>query len=314
MFRSPLGSEKRIFSRKSDSSRAATVLAPVSPLSDRSDGGRDVRLFQDDSFDESFCPEVYTCLQHATGTGESLSALNRRARQSNTGSCSVGMTSSSTRPVGREQPPVPVVASRKSKVQSNSASWRKAAACQILSQSSDDEDDEDCESEVADQEFYEQKNDEPFASCGNDDDQQSLVSQISMGTRTSALQLVSKRQLACDSKIVAPNVAKLSPSSCIEICLFSQDERVMVLCSSDVLKMKSSFFCEVLVKQESEMGSKSGLWRSMVEISEAVPYEAVTLLEGLHESSKVHIDWSYSWARLRYVCCCAIYLFLSNRI
>jgi hypothetical protein len=49
-----------------------------------------------------------------------------------------------------------------------------------------------------------------------------------------------------ETRIVAPNVDKLSPSSVVEICLASEAEHVKVLCSVDVLKMQSTFFREVL--------------------------------------------------------------------
>jgi len=49
-----------------------------------------------------------------------------------------------------------------------------------------------------------------------------------------------------ETRIVAPNVDKLSPGSVVEICLASEAEHVKVLCSVDVLKMQSTFFREVL--------------------------------------------------------------------
>ncbi len=52
------------------------------------------------------------------------------------------------------------------------------------------------------------------------------------------------------SKIVAPNVAKLSQSSIVEINLKSNAEDVIVVCSVDILKMKSLYFQSLLLEQE----------------------------------------------------------------
>jgi len=55
---------------------------------------------------------------------------------------------------------------------------------------------------------------------------------------------------AQESRIVAPHVGKLAPSSVVEIRLQSINECVAVLCSVDVLKMRSGFFGEILDVQE----------------------------------------------------------------
>jgi hypothetical protein len=53
-----------------------------------------------------------------------------------------------------------------------------------------------------------------------------------------------------ESRIVAPNVGKLAPGSVVEIRLQSIGECVAVLCSVDVLKMRSGFLGEILDEQE----------------------------------------------------------------
>jgi hypothetical protein len=53
-----------------------------------------------------------------------------------------------------------------------------------------------------------------------------------------------------ESRIVAPHVSKLAPYSVIEIRLESTNQSVAVLCSVDVLKMRSQFFGSILDNQE----------------------------------------------------------------
>ena len=339
MFKSPRPvkdvSEKRPFSRKTDSSRVpslgssrlppatqsqrppASPIAAVSPLSSDGEGDANHRhhsLSQSQvswgedfgqELSATFCPaSVYSCLQQAlSDTNSGLSAMNKKVREA-----------ASSKKEGKPAA-LPL---------STAASWRKAAACQILSQSSDDEDDDEYDDGLDFERDSGRAGTGSFAHSGHGHglgggggggggeggpfvnstegdaagEQQSVVSALSLVSRSSALR--PRRQSEANSnRVVAPNVAKLSPSSCVEIMLSSDDESVTVLCSADVLKMKSQFFCKVLVEQEAEVGSKSGLWRGCIEISETVPFEAVQLLEGLHESSKIHVEWSYNWARLR---------------
>jgi len=286
-------SEKRPFSRKTESARAKSsrmplspgnvVIYPMSPLSE--DGGQPSpdanhrhsphhRYVTDESYSsgDGWCPQVYSCMQGDAKMG--LSALNKQARGS------VDVTSRLLQESGS--------------VKSN-PNWRKAAACQILSNSDEEEDDADDNSTIVSASM-----EAPFTNASGDD--QRSFEAMSQGTRGSALQLQRNSGLDhSNHRVVAPNVAKLNPSSCVEVCLYSPEERVTVLCSADVLKMKSAFFCDVLVKQENQVGNKVGLWRSPLEINEAVPYEAVTLLESLHDCTKgsSKVEWSFSWARLR---------------
>lgn len=135
------------------------------------------------------------------------------------------------------------------------------------------------------------------------------------------------RPLTGDSRIVAPNVSKLSPHSAVEVRLMSSSDMVVVLCSVDVLKMRSGFFHDVLTNQENnhattsagqqrtptnsmvtDNGNPSGsnvLWRDPIVIPEHNPYEAAAFLESLHEGRALFRgEWNYCWARLRYKLLC----------
>ena len=288
-------SEKRPFSRKTESARVKSsrmplspgnvaAVSPVSPLSEDGLPSPDAnhrhsphhRFIADESYSsgDGWCPQVYSCMQRDTKMG--LSALNKQAR----GAASVDVTSRLLQESGSAK---------------SNPNWRKAAACQILSNSDEEDADADDNSTIVSASI-----EAPFTYASGDD--QRSFEAMSQGTRGSVLQL--QRNTGLDHsnhRVVAPNVAKLNPSSCVEVCLYSPEERVTVLCSADVLKMKSAFFCDVLVKQEAQVGNKVGLWRSPLEISEAVPYEAISLLESLHDCTKgsSKVEWSFSWARLR---------------
>eukprot|EP01034_Spumella_vulgaris_P032298 gene32298-39877_t len=120
-----------------------------------------------------------------------------------------------------------------------------------------------------------------------------------------------------ESRIIAPNVSKLSPNSAVEIRLQSNDECVAVLCSVDVLKMRSGFFHDVLSEQEKARAYKTQLnsngsnqsstnattsdllWREAITIPEASPFEAAAYLESLHEGRALFRgEWNFCWARL----------------
>jgi hypothetical protein len=107
--------------------------------------------------------------------------------------------------------------------------------------------------------------------------------------------------LVTEPRIVAPNVEKLSPSSQVEVYLQSHNDCVIVLCSVDVLKMRSEFFCEVLGDQDraKPINSSIGMTRDPIMLQETSPFDAAALLEALHESrSGLKGEWSFSWARL----------------
>lgn len=112
-------------------------------------------------------------------------------------------------------------------------------------------------------------------------------------------------QESAEPRIVAPNVSKLSPQSVIEVRLQSLNESVAVLCSVDVLKMRSGFFHQVLAEQERHRVNKSvnsscdNIWREPITIPETSPYEAAAFLESLHEGRAISKgEWNYCWSRL----------------
>lgn len=113
------------------------------------------------------------------------------------------------------------------------ASWRERAAKSILSvQNSDDEDSESERGQESSRRKKITKNIDAYAEH---------------------LKAVSHEELATleadtvddEPRIIAPNVDKISPVSVVEVRLQSIRECVTILCSVDVLKMKSVFFYEV---------------------------------------------------------------------
>jgi hypothetical protein len=123
------------------------------------------------------------------------------------------------------------------------------------------------------------------------------------------------RPVQGEARIVAPHVSKLSPYSAVEVRLQSTSESVAVLCSVDVLKMRSGFFHDILNEQEKNLASKHSnssvsinhplqsnlLWRDPIIIPETSPFEAAAFLESLHEGRTLFKgEWNYCWARLRY--------------
>jgi hypothetical protein len=89
-----------------------------------------------------------------------------------------------------------------------------------------------------------------------------------------------------ESRIIAPYVSKLTPNSVIEIRLQSMIECAAVLCSVDVLKMRSDFFQEILEEQDQSKlintdnrSSDTGIiWRKPLIIPENSPFEAAAFL------------------------------------
>ena len=115
-----------------------------------------------------------------------------------------------------------------------------------------------------------------------------------------------------EARIVAPNVSKLSPHSAVEVRLQSSNECVAVLCSVDVLKMRSGFFHDVLCEQENSRDQRGNgdtpevnpnvLWREAIVVPEVSPFEAAAYLESLHEGRALFRgEWNFCWARLRFV-------------
>lgn len=115
------------------------------------------------------------------------------------------------------------------------------------------------------------------------------------------------RPLHGEARIVAPNVSKLSPFSAVEVRLETGNECVAVLCSVDVLKMRSGYFHDILSEQEKNISPANALqgsvlWRDPIIIAEQSPFEAAAFLESLHEGRVLFRgEWNYCWARLRYL-------------
>ena len=141
---------------------------------------------------------------------------------------------------------------------------------------------------------------------------------LSRGSQHSASNSLVLRQLPPHStmqgeaRIVAPNVSKLSPQSAVEVRLQSNTESVAVLCSVDVLKMRSTFFHDLLLEQERSsallhndktvlnMINGNIMWREPISIPEPSPFEAAAFLESLHEGRALFRgEWNLCWARLR---------------
>lgn len=121
-----------------------------------------------------------------------------------------------------------------------------------------------------------------------------------------------------EARIVAPYVSKISPYSAVEVRLQSTTDLVSILCSVDVLKMRSTFFYDLLSEQDhvrnlqrrsSVTNNKSNasnnknsssknncnddllnkMWRDPIILPESSPYEAAALLESLHEGRYVMV-------------------------
>ncbi len=84
---------------------------------------------------------------------------------------------------------------------------------------------------------------------------------------------------------------------------------VSVLCSVDILKMKSTFFYDILSQQERDAitpgvihrnSNPTKQWREAIIMPEASPFEAAAFLESLHEGRALFKgEWNLTWARLR---------------
>jgi hypothetical protein len=84
-----------------------------------------------------------------------------------------------------------------------------------------------------------------------------------------------------DSTMIAPNVEKLSPSSCVEVHLNSSSDITIILCSVDVLKMRSVFFHNLLEEQEHTKKvhiSPNHIWRHPIILTESNPDEAAAFV------------------------------------
>lgn len=80
-------------------------------------------------------------------------------------------------------------------------------------------------------------------------------------------------------KQIAPNVDKLETSSCVEIVLEAEDITTVILCSVDVLKMKSIYFQNILTGQESERSNSfKKLWRRPIYVKVDNSLEAASFV------------------------------------
>lgn len=189
-----------------------------------------------------------------------------------------------------------------SKSDASVASWRKMAAKTILSgenMNSDDEVDKAFDGGRGAQLDDNHHSHPPYRSDSVKEGSATITSKTLSNAGNPSM-------VPDEPRIVAPNVSKLSPRSVVEIRLQSINECVAILCSVDVLKMRSSFFYDVLNEQEDGRTHTSGdqhdIWRDPLVIPETSPFEAAAFLESLHEGRAVFKgDWVYSWVRLRSV-------------
>jgi hypothetical protein len=115
----------------------------------------------------------------------------------------------------------------------------------------------------------------------------------------------STHSAASSTRIIAPHVNKLSLGSVVEVLLEGDCECVAVLCSVDVLKMRSQLFQTLLIRQEAEILTApippaNKLWRRSLVMEQEAPFEAAAFLESLHEGRTPREgEWSLAWANLR---------------
>ena len=186
-----------------------------------------------------------------------------------------------------------------------STNWREKAANLILAEEKNDgnvDDDNsdyglEYEKKISPHRIaYEKKNERPTQKSNRQLNLELAISNNTVSTLGS--QSVSSKGTTNgnnESRIVAPNVDKLSPYSVVEIRLQSLTECVAVLCSVDVLKMRSMFFHQVLKDQEKSrtdtrvknvatgnttVSSQSdGIWRDPITVPENSPFEGILLIQ-----------------------------------
>lgn len=102
-------------------------------------------------------------------------------------------------------------------------------------------------------------------------------------------QKISAENVGQITRLIAPNVLKLPVGSVIEIHIQGEDEVVAVLCSRDVLKMRSAFFFDKIEDKQKT-----------ISLCDAAPFECATFLESLHDGRNLTADakWSFNWSRL----------------
>jgi len=196
----------------------------------------------------------------------------------------------------------------------NNNNWREKAASAILSDDQSDGSEENDGDYGDDNSDYglnnkksivphridtEKKNERSFQASNNREMNRELpLSNNTVSTLGSKSTLMSSKGEVngnLEPRIVAPNVEKLSPTSVVEIRLLSLTECVAVLCSVDVLKMRSGFFHQVLIDQEknnvntrantaattqASVSSRStnGIWRDPITVPENSPFEGIIII------------------------------------
>ena len=111
------------------------------------------------------------------------------------------------------------------------------------------------------------------------------------------------------TRLVAPHVDKLSESSRVEIRIQGEEEIVSVLCSADVLKMRSAYFLEILKAGSIQQGRTQGASTKNAEgrliiapviLQDKAPFECASFLQSLHDGKNISSDvkWSLNWIRL----------------
>ena len=147
----------------------------------------------------------------------------------------------------------------------------------------------------------EKKNERPMQISNKETNRDLPLSNNTVSTLGSKSTLMSSKSdipVNQEPRIVAPNVEKLSPTSVVEIRLLSLTECVAVLCSVDVLKMRSGFFHQVLIDQEKNVNnsntrantatthtsvsrdsqSTNGIWRDPITVPENSPFEGIIII------------------------------------
>ena len=155
--------------------------------------------------------------------------------------CRPFMSGNSNVQLGKENSYYPKRPPRSENSDASVASWRERAAKSILSARNSD--DEDSDEERNNESIRRKKQLAGSRNAGSYSEQYKapLVEPSSTPAHTTG-----EVDSADDEpRIIAPNVDKISQISVIEVRLQSIRECVTILCSVDVLKMKSAFFYEV---------------------------------------------------------------------
>jgi hypothetical protein len=125
--------------------------------------------------------------------------------------------------------------------------------------------------------------------------------------------------VASTTKVTCPNVEKLDEDSMIEVLIAGPEEKVSILCSRDVLKMRSTFFYDILHgyinKDLNTKGAQSidaslsitsnndvmsGYSPHVIYLEDRSPFECASFLVSLHDGKNLtsNGEWSFNWVRL----------------